>query len=608
MDNTEKAISAYALPATAIVHRTSAGFNTRTFNPPVHLMQYDNTLPVIAVSLRSGEAGELPYTVPQGAQINVRMDKADGHHVYNPALGLDSARQTVYIGVTAQMTACAGLGTAVVEVVLNGGVAGAAPVALDIAENPVPEAAITSSDEFLSIAEMVAQAAASAAAAAKSASDAQNSKTAAAGSASAAQNSEAAAQAAADNANESKSSAFQSASAAQNSANAASGSASDAAASAALAAQHANPITDATVNDAGNLILTLSSGNEVDAGHVEGPQGIQGIQGPAGRSAYETAAAGGYTGTQEAFSGELAGLPELYKRPSPGILINGDFRCPVNQRGQTVYSGGYTIDMWSLYETKGNLSLDNEGAVSALSLNAGYGNFIQKIENYTQYIGKTLTLSLLAENVNGNDMVIALNDGKIQIGASIKNGLVSASMTVSANATNLYVKIQNNSQTDGDIQSLKPVAVKLELGSRQTLAHQEAGGGWVLNDPPPNPALELMKCQRYQVVYKGFDWMTMVSTGVVNAAADGLYLPLTLPVPLRAAPAISYNDIQLFEVYQGNRYVPKDITVYAKAGTAGGISAVTLRCDVSELSEVKSFTTWQLAIKNGGQMILDANL
>lgn len=311
MENTEKALAAYALPATAIVHHTSAGFNTRAFNPPVHLMQYDKTLPVIAVSLRSGEAGELPYTVPQGAQVNVRMDKADGHHVYNPALGLDSARQTVYIGITEQMTACAGPGTAVVEVILNGGVAGAAPVALDIAENPVPEAAIRSSDEFLSIADMVAQAAASAAAAAQSASDAQGSKTAAAGSAAAAESSKTAAQSAANHAQASQTASSQSASAAQDSATAAAGSASDAAASAALAAQHANPITDAEINEAGNLILTLSSGSEVDAGYVRGPQGIQG---PAGQSAYEAAVAGGYTGTLEDFQAEIAGLPGLYER------------------------------------------------------------------------------------------------------------------------------------------------------------------------------------------------------------------------------------------------------------------------------------------------------
>ena len=44
-------------------------------------------------------------------------------------------------------------------------------------------------------------------------------------------------------------------------------------------------------------------------------------------------------------------------------------------------------------------------------------------------------------------------------------------------------------------------AVKLELGPVQTLAHQDADGNWVLNDPPPNKALELLKCQRYYQVF-----------------------------------------------------------------------------------------------------------
>ena len=41
-------------------------------------------------------------------------------------------------------------------------------------------------------------------------------------------------------------------------------------------------------------------------------------------------------------------------------------------------------------------------------------------------------------------------------------------------------------------------AAKLELGSQQTLAHQDAAGNWVLNDPPPDKTLELLKCQWYQ--------------------------------------------------------------------------------------------------------------
>lgn len=38
------------------------------------------------------------------------------------------------------------------------------------------------------------------------------------------------------------------------------------------------------------------------------------------------------------------------------------------------------------------------------------------------------------------------------------------------------------------------MAVKLELGSIQTLAHQDADGNWILNDPPPDKGMELLKC------------------------------------------------------------------------------------------------------------------
>ena len=42
-------------------------------------------------------------------------------------------------------------------------------------------------------------------------------------------------------------------------------------------------------------------------------------------------------------------------------------------------------------------------------------------------------------------------------------------------------------------------AAKLEFGPRQTLAHKDADGNWVLNDPPPDKQQELAKYQRYQI-------------------------------------------------------------------------------------------------------------
>ncbi|MCI8623825.1 MAG: hypothetical protein HFG26_09205, partial [Provencibacterium sp.] len=118
---------------------------------------------------------------------------------------------------------------------------------------------------------------------------AKTSETAAAASASAAGASEAAAASSAAEAAASQTAAAGSAAAAQNAAAAAAASASDAAASAALAEQHAVPVSDAEINEAGHLVVTLSNGNRIDAGEARGPQGPEGVEGPAGQSPYEAA-------------------------------------------------------------------------------------------------------------------------------------------------------------------------------------------------------------------------------------------------------------------------------------------------------------------------------
>ena len=75
-------------------------------------------------------------------------------------------------------------------------------------------------------------------------------------------------------------------------------------------------------------------------------------------------------------------------------------------------------------------------------------------------------------------------------------------------------------------------AVKLEVGSSQTLAHQE-NGVWVLNDVP-NYAEELAKCQRYF-----FRWGQYGRARAVFYTADQIQFYITTPVPMRGVPSIS---------------------------------------------------------------------
>ena len=149
----------YSPPAAALIKATRADFDRRDVVQPVHLVQYDDTLPVLAAALYKG--GQ-PWTLPTGADVNLRMDKKDGHYVYNPALGVSSDRATVYLAVTAQMTTGYGTFAPVIEVLAGGGVAGMAALRLEIDRNPVQDGMIESTDEYKTVQALAAEVAANA--------------------------------------------------------------------------------------------------------------------------------------------------------------------------------------------------------------------------------------------------------------------------------------------------------------------------------------------------------------------------------------------------------------------------------------------------------------
>lgn len=220
------AASTYTPPEWAQIKTCAVDFDSRALAAPVYLVQYDRTMPVLEVELyRKGE----PYAVPAGADINIRMDKKDGHHIYSPALGLSADRTKAYIAVTPQMTTTAGILYPIIEVMANGGVASTSPLRLQFDPNPVPEDAITSRDEYKTLEQIVTDVNNAAADAAASASKAAQSEQSAASSASSAN-------AAASAAASSKQAAAASATAAQASATQAGQSANAAAASAKAAA------------------------------------------------------------------------------------------------------------------------------------------------------------------------------------------------------------------------------------------------------------------------------------------------------------------------------------------------------------------------------------
>ncbi len=184
-------LKTYIPPANAILHYTTAYMDSRPPAAPVHIVQYDFTLPIIAAALY---AGGTPYTAPQGGSVNIRMGKPDGTVVYNPALGLDESRSTAYIAVTPQMTIFAGDFAPVLEVSAGGGIAATGGLSLIIDPNPAPNEKIQSASEYKTVQQLAALAAESAAAAAQSAQNAAASETEAGAAQAAAQTAQGAAQ------------------------------------------------------------------------------------------------------------------------------------------------------------------------------------------------------------------------------------------------------------------------------------------------------------------------------------------------------------------------------------------------------------------------------
>ena len=174
------------------------------------------------------------------------------------------------------------------------------------------------------------------------------------------------------------------------------------------------------------------------------------------------------------------------------LLDNGDFRNPVNQRGQTSYTGnGYGIDRWKVSTNNSTAAVSvGDGCIDFTSDASGtYINFSSTVEKVQP---GNYTLSFLVDDYTKAQQIFL--QGKVSQMVFTSNLLT---MTFSVAETSaIAVGIQKKAASS----TLKIYAAKLELGSVSTLAHQE-NGVWVLNDPPPNYAEELAKCQRYYQLY-----------------------------------------------------------------------------------------------------------
>lgn len=219
------------------------------------------------------------------------------------------------------------------------------------------------------------------------------------------------------------------------------------------------------------------------------------------------------------------------------LLDNWYFADPINQRGQTEYTVvGYTIDRWNK-DQPGSMRLQSDGIQFTSEPNEII-NILQKFEAPSRLSGQTITYSVLAEGTLS--IVIGVNNGypAAQEPTGTEKHLYTCTYTLpnSLSLLQMIIQIKKNS-------TAKVYAAKLELGSQQTLARQDSDGNWVLNDPPPNKALELLKCQRYFIPEALFQNGASWCFGHLTSG-DGL--AVSIPAVMRSVPTVTPTTLEIF--------------------------------------------------------------
>ena len=135
---------------TGISHATSVDFSKRSVNQPVHIVQYDRTLPILAVSLYNN--GQL-YRLSETMDVSIRLGKPDRTFVCNKALGCDSTRTIVYFEITQQMSIFDGEYYPVIEIKDGEKIANSSTIYLVVDRNPVQNDYVESTIEYKELVE-----------------------------------------------------------------------------------------------------------------------------------------------------------------------------------------------------------------------------------------------------------------------------------------------------------------------------------------------------------------------------------------------------------------------------------------------------------------------
>lgn len=275
----------------------------------------------------------------------------------------------------------------------------------------------------------------------------------------------------------------------------------------------------------------------------------------------------------------LANLPTI---SNPNLLINSDFRGPVNQRGSTIYYGGankcYTIDRWCMGANDFDRTVEIiDGGIKITNPNTTYiGSFQQVFESPLP--SGDYTLSIKVTSISGA-VTIFCDGANTGSQKNLEVGINTKTMRgTSISAVNIHLAASS---------SIVIEWIKLEVGTVAT------------SFAPRIYAEELALCQRYFNRLKTTYPLLIAQQAV---AENSTYINIPLPVSLRATPSIKYSNVKFMKDGVDGAWF--DVTNVACVGFSQ--MGVTLQMDKE--TNYEAGVPYFLILPNSGYIYFDAEI
>ena len=316
--------------------------------------------------------------------------------------------------------------------------------------------------------------------------------------------------------------------------------------------------------------------------------------GGTGWTTWRNAADGGNADT-------LDGLHANEIASNPNLLINPDFK--INQRGLTTYTGSvYTVDRWKTWPGYTVQVLDTGIKVSTDGSDV-YNTYISEtVEYYKKLAGKTVTMSICVRSVSVAS-VLQIFDGTTWHADNTSfntPGIYSLTVTLPETISQVTCMVCHNF---GQAAEISIDWMKLEIGSVATPFC------------PPDPATELVKCQRYFEVIIN-NWSDRNIYGHLSGVNDGkVIIDNSYKVTKRTTPSVIVSSTMRLVMYANGALTsilnyPADLTVSMADGITDreGYTIVVEATDETGKSKINQAEICSIDCLNGGYIAFDAEL